>query len=305
MAALFISYFILQTSYLLAGCQYTIDGNPDIDLTEVHVSPVRAVVPVSGTLALSATVLGFSHTGTVSWSVEGANNGTIVTNGLNAIYTAPAVLNALPMIVNIRVTSDEDQSRSVVCPVSVINFLDTAFSVSPDTLTLLTNATQQFSLDSITMLPQVRWEIASGPGTINNAGLYTPPVTIDSDSVQATVRAVSTVDNTVFSESVITLLKASDSLLCFTRDILPTLSASCGASGCHNAGKSGFGALTYSGTVNGQNVKPGNARGSRLYQAIIQFDANTRMPPPPQPAMPQAQVLKIGQWINEGASDCQ
>ncbi|HEX5317407.1 MAG TPA: hypothetical protein VFX22_12230, partial [Candidatus Kapabacteria bacterium] len=269
---------------------------------------------VSGTLALSASVLGFSHTGTVTWSVEGQNNGTIVANGLNAIYTAPPAVNSLPMIVNILVTSDEDQSRSVVCPVSIINFIDTAFSVSPDTLTLLTNATQQFSIDSITMAPQVRWEVASrpgtinsaGPGTINSAGLYTPPATIDSDSLQVTVRATSVTDNTVFSESVITLLRSSDSLLCYSRDILPTLAASCGASGCHDAGgRAGFNALTYSGTVNGQNVKPGDARGSRLFQAMTQFDANTRMPPPPQPAMPQAQVLKIGQWINEGANDCQ
>ncbi|HZK75944.1 MAG TPA: hypothetical protein VFD13_03465, partial [Candidatus Kapabacteria bacterium] len=256
--------------FLLSGCQYTIDTNPDIDLTEVHVSPIAASVTLGGHLSLSATVLGFSHTGTVTWSLVGTNpavsTGTIIASGLTAVFTAPP---APGTIINIRVTSDEDPSRSVVCPVTILFPSDTAFTVDPKVDTLLTNAAQQFLLDSVTMLPaEVRWEITSGPGTISNTGLYTPPATIDSDGVQATVRATSLADNTLFSESTIILRHASDSLLCFTRDILPTLSASCGASGCHDAGgKSGFGALTYSGTVNGQNVQPGDARGSRLYQA--------------------------------------
>jgi hypothetical protein len=304
--AALLSYFLLQTSYLLSGCQYTIDTNPDVDLTEVHISPVSAAVSSGGHLALSATILGFSHTGAVAWSVEGTNNGTIVANGLTATYAAPGTL-APGTIVNIRVSSDENANRAVICPVTILPPLDTAFTLNPRSATLLTNAPLQFYLDTITIVPPVRWDVTSGPGAINDAGLYTPPATIDSDGVQATVRATSLANNNLFSESIITLNRAGDSLLCFTRDILPTLSASCGASGCHDAGsgKGGFTALTYSGTVNGQNVKPGDARGSRLFQAIIQFDANTRMPPPPQPALPQNQVLKIGQWIDEGAPDCQ
>lgn len=289
--------------FLLSGCQYTIDNNTDIDLTEVHLSPISAVVSTGGQITLSATVLGFSHTGTVTWSIEGTNNGTIVANGLTAVYTAPQFPGT---VIAIRVTSDEDASRSVVDSVRILPLFDTALTINPRSATLLSNSALQFSLDSATSPPAVSWEVTSGPGTINSSGLYTPPATPDSDGEEATVRATSLASNTVYSEATIILNRASDSLLCFTRDILPTLSASCGASGCHDAGgKSGFGALTYSGTVNGQNVKPGDARGSRLYQAIIQFNANTRMPPLPQPALPQAQVLKIGQWINEGASDCQ
>ena len=194
----------------------------------------------------------------------------------------------------------------MTCPVTIFPQVDPVFTVDPRSATLLTNATQQFSIDSITALAAVQWEITSGPGTISNTGLYTPPATIDSDGVQATIRAVSLADNTVFSESTITLRNSSDSLLCFTRDILPTLSASCGASGCHDAsGRAGLNALTYGGVVTHENIQPGNARASRLFQSIIQFDANTRMPPPPQPALPQNQVLKIGEWINEGARNCQ
>ncbi len=304
-AVLLISYFILQTSYVLSGCQYTVDSNPDVNLTEVHVSPVSATVTFGGHLALSASVLGFSSAGTVTWSVDGANNGTIAANGLTAIYSAP-LFTSYSNLVTIRVTSDDDPNRYVEFPVVLVHPFDTAFTVNPRFETMLTNATQQFLVDTIDVVPAIRWEIESGPGTISDAGLYTPPASIDSDGVQATIRAVSQTDNTEFSEATITLLNASDSERCFTRDILPILSASCGASGCHDAGgRAGFTALTYSGTVNGRNIIPGNARGSRIYQAIIQFDANSRMPPLPQPALPPNQVLKIGQWIDEGAKDCQ
>ena len=302
-AALVFSYCVFQISFLLAGCQYTVDGNSDIDLTEVHLSPVTAAVSSGGHLVLSATVLGYSRTGTVTWSLEGTDSGSIVTNGLTAVYTAP---QSFGQTINIRITSDEDANRSVICKVIIVPVLDTAFTINPRSATLLTNSSLQCSVDSISQRPAVTWQVTSGPGTINSSGLYTPPATPDSDGEQVTVRATSNENNSIFSESTIILRNANDSLLCFTRDILPTLSASCGASNCHDAGgRGGFNAMTYAGTVNGENIKRGNARGSRLFQAIIQFDANTRMPPPPQPAMTQAQVLKIGQWINEGASDCQ
>src|SRR5581483_2850558 len=129
-------FFIVQTSYVLSGCQYTINGNPDVELVEVHVSPVSAVVPQRGSLVLSATVLGFSNTGTVTWSIEGANDGTIVPNGLTAVYTASV---GLPTTVNIRITSDEDANRYVVCPVTIVIPTDTAFALSPDSVTLLTS----------------------------------------------------------------------------------------------------------------------------------------------------------------------
>ena len=305
-AALIVAYSILQVSYLLSGCQYAVDTNPDVNLTEVHISPVAAAVTVNGHLSLSASVLGYTSAGTVSWSIDGTNNGTIVANGLTAVYTAPPFPNPTSSIVNIRVTSDDDQNRYVLCPVTILRPVDTAFTVNPRSETLLTNATQQFAVDTIGTVPAVRFEIEDGPGTITSDGLYTPPATIDSDGIEATIRAVSLADSTVYSESFITLRNATDSLWCFSRDILPILSASCGSSGCHDAGgRGGYDALTYSGTLNRENVKPGDARGSRIFQAIIRFDADTRMPPPPQPALPQNQVLRIGQWINEGASNCQ
>jgi hypothetical protein len=76
-------------------------------------------------------------------------------------------------------------------------------------------------------------------------------------------------------------------------------------SGCHDAVKkaAGYDFNTYAGTAPSLHAR--NARSSKLYTSITQFNANSRMPPPPAPAFGQAQVLKIGQWIDEGASDCQ
>ena len=305
---LLVACFALYISGALSGCQYTVDTNPDVNLTEVHVSPIGAVVALGGRLALSATTLGFSSSSTVSWSIEGTNNGTITSNGLTAVYYAPLAPNLFSSIVTIRVTSDDNPNRYVECPVVLMPSSSSVFMTDPMFDTLLTGSSQQFFVDTAfgATVPAIRWEMVSGPGTVSDGGIYTPPSTIDSDGVQATLRAISQSDSTVYSESTIILRNASDSERCFTRDILPLLSASCGSSGCHDAsGRAEFNALTYSGTVNGRNVVAGDARRSRIFQAIIDFNANTRMPPPPQPALPPNQVLKIGQWINEGAPNCQ
>lgn len=305
----FIPFLVLYTSSLLSGCQYTIDGNPDVDLTEVHISPVSAVAVLNSKMVLTASVLGFTNTGSVTWSVDGGgNNGSITPNGSSAIFQAPPILTSLHQVATITVTSEEDASRSVTCLISIIRPTDTAFSISPGSDTILTNSTQQFLIDTITMqstIPQLRWEIVSGSGSISDSGLYTAPSSISNDGVQTVIRAVSLIDSAVYAESRITLLNSSNSMLCFTRDILPVLSANCGMSGCHDANsqKGGLDCTTFSGTE--RSTRPGNARSSRLYTAITQFNVNNRMPPSPAPALSPSEVLKIGKWIDEGAVDCQ
>jgi hypothetical protein len=125
------------------------------------------------------------------------------------------------------------------------------------------------------------------------------------DSTFVTVRASSAQDASIYSEATIVLHNYTDSLICFSRDILPILSGSCGTSGCHDAAthKGNYNAQTYEGTL--AVVKPGDARSSRLYIRLIDFNATSRMPPPPQTALPQMQIMKIGQWIDQGAIDCQ
>jgi Planctomycete cytochrome C len=305
-----ISYFLFQTSYLLSGCQYTIDGNPDIDLTEVHVSPVAATVVTNGKLILTASVLGFSNTASVTWSIDGGVNmvnGTITPNGSSAVYLAPALLTSRNQVAVITVTSSEDANRSVNDTISIVGATKAAFGASPDSVWLLTNAIQQFSVDTIfpNTPPLLRWEIVSGSGSISDSGLYTAPASIAMDGVQTMIRAVSLMDSTVFSQCTITLLNSSDSMLCFTRDILPILSANCGISGCHDptTHAGGYNFNTYEGSIG--SVGHGSAQSSRLFMAITQFNVNSRMPPPPQPALGPTQVLKIGEWIDEGGNDCQ
>lgn len=235
MAIAVTSYFLLLTFYL-ASCTYTIDGNPDIDLTEVHVSPVAATVGTGDTLILTASTLGFSNTGGVAWSVNwnaAVVIGSLTPNGSSATFVAPAKLSAQDQIAIITITSNEDANRSVNDTISVVSATHGAFEASPSSVTLLTNAVQQFSVTS--MPTPLQWEVVSGSGSISDSGLYTAPSNISSDGVQTVIRAISTVDSTVFSECTITLLNSSDSMLCFTRDILPTLSANCGISGCHDA----------------------------------------------------------------------
>ena len=305
-----ISCFIFQVSYLLSGCTYTIDGNPDIDLTEVHVSPVAATVVTNGKLILTATVLGFSNTSGVTWTIDGGvnmTNGTITPNGSSAVFLAPPLLTSRNQVAIITVTSDEDANRSVSDTILLVGATKAAFGASPASVTLLTNGMQQFLLDTIfpNTPPPLRWEIVSGSGSISDSGLYTAPSSISSDGDTTMIRAVSLADSTVFQQCTITLLNASDSMLCFTRDILPTLSANCGVSGCHDATThaGGYNYNTFEGSIG--SVRAGNASSSRLFTAITQFNANSRMPPPPAPALGPSQVLKLGQWINEGAIDCQ
>ncbi len=313
-AIVVLSCVLFYISYLFSGCQYTIDGNPDVDLTEVHVSPIAAVVATNGRLVLTASVLGFSNTASVTWSVDGTgSNGTITANGSTAVFLAPPILTSLHQVATITVTSDENANRSVVCKITIIRTSDTAFNVSPLIDSMLTssaqtNSAQQFFIDTITdqsPIPALRWEIVSGLGSIDNSGLFTAPMSIPSDGSKTVIRAVSVTDSTVFSQSTITLFNFSDSILCFTRDILPVLSANCGMGGCHDdvSRKGGYDFNTFSGAIG--SVRAGNARSSRLFTAITQFEVNSRMPPAPAPALGQAQVLKIGEWIDEGATDCQ
>ena len=295
---------------LTSGCQYNISGNPDVNLLAVHVSPDSAVVPTNGSLALTATIKDFLHDGTVTWSIEEPNGGTIVSNGLTATYTAPAGLNPALSVVHIRVSADEDPTRYVICPVAIKlpPDTDTLFTISPSAVWMLTNAPQQFTIDTVsayaTPVPPLRWTVVSGPGTISNVGLYTPP-TSTADNTIAIIQATSISDSTLYSQATITLHNYADSLKCFSRDVLPILSSSCGMSGCHDATshKSNYNALTYQSTR--RVVTPGNARASRLYSLIIEFNANLRMPPPPQSALTPMQVMTVGQWIDQGAVDCQ
>ena len=88
----------------------------------------------------------------------------------------------------------------------------------------------------------------------------------------------------------------------FVNEVMPTISSNCTMSGCHDnaSHQDGVILVTYTNII--RYVKPGNAADSKLLEVINRTD-NERMPPPPMPAISQAQKDKIYKWINQGAQN--
>ncbi len=285
------------------GCMYTINGNPDVNLLTVHISPITATVfardtaDLSSTLELTATIQDYAHSSGIIWTImKPAGGDTIVGSGTSAHYRLPSLALLVNSTVTIRASSVEDPTRYAECSIAIHFPPAATFAAIPTAVTLLTDGAQQFGIDTLNgnSLPAIVWSIISGPGSISSSGLFTAPSAIDSDGIPPTiVQAASPTDT---STAVITLLKSTDSLRSFTRDVQPIL-LSCATSGCHDGSSRPL--FNYQHTRS--DVKPGNARASRLYQRITDINANTRMAPPPAPALTQTQVLMIGQWIDEGA----
>ncbi|MBC7885708.1 MAG: hypothetical protein H7X99_09550 [Saprospiraceae bacterium] len=91
----------------------------------------------------------------------------------------------------------------------------------------------------------------------------------------------------------------------FEKDVLPILSASCAYSGCHNAvsRKDGIILDTYANVMNTGKVKPGNLKGSKLYEAITETDSDDIMPPKPAVKLSNAQIDIVAKWILQGAKN--
>lgn len=88
----------------------------------------------------------------------------------------------------------------------------------------------------------------------------------------------------------------------FQNDILPIFISNCAFSGCHDAGTGMSGVIltTYENIMGSDVIEVGEAEDSDLFERIIENDPNNRMPLGRDP-LPQQQVEKIRQWINDGA----
>jgi hypothetical protein len=91
--------------------------------------------------------------------------------------------------------------------------------------------------------------------------------------------------------------------ICFEADILPLFSTGCAKSGCHNAASASDGYVldSYNNIVK-KGLKSGDAKGSKLYQVLLETGSD-RMPPPPNAAFTTTQINLIAKWINEGAKN--
>jgi len=98
----------------------------------------------------------------------------------------------------------------------------------------------------------------------------------------------------------VTNIPCSPDSVYFANEIMPIISSNCTMSGCHDAitQKEGVNLTSYNNIM--RYIVPGSAGDSKLYKVIIRTD-NERMPPPPMPAITQAQKDKLVKWINQGA----
>lgn len=89
----------------------------------------------------------------------------------------------------------------------------------------------------------------------------------------------------------------------YARDIQPVFNANCLGSGCHNGSSpaDGIDLTTFLKAMSSGKIKPYNASGSKLYQAILETDPNDRMPP--AGALPSDKIALIQKWIQQGAKD--
>ena len=85
----------------------------------------------------------------------------------------------------------------------------------------------------------------------------------------------------------------------FTEQVLPIFKNSCGTSGCHASGhgESGYVFTDYTSIM--KAVTPGNAKGSKAYQAIT--SAVQLMPPNNALTSNQRTIIRL--WIDQGAKN--
>ncbi|UWZ81930.1 hypothetical protein [Occallatibacter riparius] len=198
------SYFDLSQS---GSAAITITSQ---NVISVQVSPSQASLELGQQQLFTATVSGTTNTA-VTWSVSGpgctgAACGTITSGGL---YTAPATMPSIAMI-QVTATSKANTSRSGTSTIALLSSI--AVSVSPKTVSLYPNKTQQFNA-TVTGSPvtTVTWSIrgdgcsGSACGMITSAGLYTAPATPPS-SPKVTVTATATADPKALGSAVVTLL---------------------------------------------------------------------------------------------------
>jgi len=155
----------------------------------VAISPGSASILTNGTQQFTATVTGSSNTA-VTWSAAG---GSISSSGL---FTAPSAAGSCRVFA----TSVADNTEQVSVIVNVTAAPVVSVTMSPNSASMLTNGTQQFSATvSGSSNTAVTWS-ATG-GSVSSSGLYTAPGSAGS----FTVKATSVADNTKSASATITV----------------------------------------------------------------------------------------------------
>jgi outer membrane protein assembly factor BamB len=145
-------------------------------------------LPLGGSAKLEAQVQGVKGEAGVRWTVEGPGGATVDADGT---YHAPSRL-LTPATLTVRATSVADPSKSVVLPLAfgAVAVKLPAAPVPVDMGGSATLAAQVTGAEG--PAAEVTWQVV-GPGTIDAAGRYAPPATLQTPAT-VTVRATSVAD---------------------------------------------------------------------------------------------------------------
>ena len=179
----------------------------------VTVSPNAPSVVTLGTQQFTATVANTSDT-SVTWDVNGTagGNSTVGTIDSAGLYTAPASVPN-PATVTVTAVSNFDNAKSDSAAVTV--FPPVEVTVSPTIISVVTNATQQFTATVANAADiSVTWQVNgvtggnATVGTIDALGLYTAPAMVP-DPETVTVTALSNEDNTKSASATVPITAAA------------------------------------------------------------------------------------------------
>ncbi|MBI4911359.1 MAG: IPT/TIG domain-containing protein [Acidobacteria bacterium] len=148
----------------------------------VSVAPATASLLTGGTQPFTATVTGTANQA-VTWSVTEAGGGTVSPAGL---YTAPGTAGSYHVVA----TSQADPTKSAQATVTV-SLPPVSVAVSPSSATVLAGQTLAFTATvSNTPNTAVWWTVQeAGGGSVDSAGVYTPPLAGGTYHVVATSQA--------------------------------------------------------------------------------------------------------------------
>ena len=157
--------------------------------TALSVSPTEKTIAVNNSLNLTAT----GGTPPYNYTVA-SGGGTIVSVVDQGQYTAPSSTS----VVTVQVTDSVGASASATITVN------SALTISPTSITLMTGATTNLSASG--GVPPYFYSIQSGSGSVNSmTGTYTAPNAVSTDVVRVTDSHGNTVDATIQVTSVLAL----------------------------------------------------------------------------------------------------
>ncbi|MES2691349.1 MAG: c-type cytochrome domain-containing protein [Bacteroidota bacterium] len=153
--------------------------------------------------------------------------------------------------------------------------------------------------DSFLLSPSAAlWMLSPDMGEVTPQHYYKAPSSLLNDSQQVVITATTTLRS--MSKTMLIIKKdAYDTVISFTKTIMPLMTANCNFQGCHgNGSKAGKVDLhTYEATMN--TVVKHQASKSLLYLSLIKPDPVRRMPP--AGALHAYRIDYFKKWIEQGA----